>query len=62
MRHSAGTDALKTMGRRPDNTRRRPYVVAVIELEDTEGRMLQIVCPSATERLRIEAPTDETRL
>jgi prepilin-type N-terminal cleavage/methylation domain-containing protein len=35
---------------------------AVIELEDTEGRTLQIVCPSATERLRIETPTDETRL
>ena len=35
---------------------------AVIELEDTEGRVLQVVSPSATEWFRIETPTDETRL
>jgi len=35
---------------------------AVIELEDSEGRLLQVVSPSATERFRIETPTDETRL
>ena len=34
----------------------------VIELEDTEGRLVQVVSPSATERFRIETPTEETRL
>jgi prepilin-type N-terminal cleavage/methylation domain-containing protein len=35
---------------------------AVVELEDTEGRLVQVVSPSATERFRIETPTEETRL
>jgi prepilin-type N-terminal cleavage/methylation domain-containing protein len=35
---------------------------AVIELEDSEGRVIQVVSPSATERFRIETPTEETRL
>jgi len=56
--YDAGDDAAPSIQFYPDG-RSDP---AVIELQDAEGRILQVVSPSATERLHIESPTDETRL
>jgi len=35
---------------------------ATIELAGGEGDVLQVICPSASERFRIISPTDEERL